>query len=127
MIIFDVITKLIKEKVIYISLTAVLILVSIFYYHCYVVEHIIFSDQQGKFTIISKCKAISVFTFTPYVSVRIKNFEVLTTAVNEGYDTLGDCMNSGIKRVEMQNDEKKIQIYTEDGKIKEIEIIYKPR
>ncbi len=100
---------------------------SVFYYHCYVAEHNILSVQQGKFIITAKCKASDVFTFTPYISIKIKNFDVLTTAVNSGYDTLKDCMRSGVKSVKIVDSERKVQILTEDNKIKEIDLIYSPR
>ncbi len=123
-----------KEKIVFIPLLFVFVMIAIFYGYCYVAEHTILSVEQNsvikrdrftnKFTITAKCKAVSAFTFAPYVSVRINGFEALTIAVNPGYDLLGDCMRSSVERVELSEIENKVRIYMKSGQIKEANIIY---
>lgn len=118
-----------KKEITFILLTAVLIFVSGFYYYCYIAEHTILAVKQDSiikpdvFTINSICKAVDAFTFAPYVSVKLNNFEVLTTAVTPGYDTLGDCLSS-IEQVQILEIERKLQIHLKSGEIKKVDIIY---
>lgn len=122
-----IIVNTIKEKFIYVTITSLLLIVAVSYHYCYIAEHNILSFQQGKYTVTAKCKSSDMFTFTPYIDVKIKNLDIMTTAVNSGYDSLKDCMRSGVKSVQIDENERKVQILTEGDKIKEINLIYSPR
>lgn len=107
-----------------------LCIIAIFYSYCFVIEHEILSIKQNasfendKFTITAICRPVDAFTSAPYVSIKLNDFEVVTTAVNAGYDFTSDCLQSSIKDVQLIEDERKVKIYMKDGQIKEIPIIY---
>ena len=101
------------------------------YYYFYIHEHVISSvtlaSTAGKgyeYTLSSKCIAVDPFTFAPYVSLKLNSFEIITSAVNQGYDTVGDCMRSSVRKVEFSEDEGKIRIYMVSGQIKDINVVY---
>ncbi len=119
------------KKISLVLLFSLFILIAVFYHYCYISDHLISSvthesliDKKDKYILTSECRAVSFDTFAPYVSVQVNNFKVLTTAVNAGYDTLGDCMKSSIERLQFIESEGKVQIYMKNGQVKEISIIY---
>ncbi|MCA1623843.1 MAG: hypothetical protein LC768_07905 [Acidobacteria bacterium] len=123
-------TKLMK-KVILVPSFVFFLLVAAFYQYCYVAEHIISSivldsslEERAQFTVTAECKGVRFDTFAPYVSVRLNDFELLKTAVNPGYDTLRDCMNSSIEGIEFLEVEEKVRVYMKNGEIKEVKLIY---
>lgn len=114
---------IIMKKIILIPIFTILLLGSGFYYYYYVTEHIISSVEQNEFIITSKCKATEIFTFAPYVSVELNRTELLTTKVNQGYDTLGDCLRSSVRQVQFLETEKQVQIQMQNGQIKKINLL----
>ena len=119
-----------KNRTTFILLFILLGSVSVLYYHYFVAERVIsttrFASIDGEkfdFTVTSKCKSVNLSTPTPYVSVQVGNVEILTTAVNSGYDSIHECLISSIERVDLSKDQKKLRIYMKDGRIKEIDIL----
>jgi hypothetical protein len=102
------------------------------YYYYYFKPHVFYSSQQNSlkskdgitdtFTLSGTCKAVNYDTFVPYVIVKVNSFEVLSIAVNNGYDTLHDCLAS-VTRIQFVEEEAKVQIFMQSGQKKEILLI----
>lgn len=122
---------IVKYRIPFTFVVIVFFSISVPYYYFYIKDHVISSIQQDslageqyKYVITSKCKAVDAFTFAPYISVHLNNFDVLTVALHQGFDTLGDCMRSSTKDMQLFEAEGKIKVYMVSGQIKEINIIY---
>lgn len=109
--------------------------IGLFYGYCYVAEHTILGINQDSirksnraiadvFTLQAKCKAASIGSFAPYVSIKLNGSELLTAKVNQGYDTLGDCMRSSIDGLEFIEQDRLVRISMKDRTVKEITLIY---
>ncbi len=118
------------KSYIFIPIFVLVCMVAFFYGYCFVAEHEILSVKQQsstegfEYTITATCRPISIGTSTPYVSVKLNDFEIVTTAVNSGYDFTTDCLNSSVKDVQLIEAERKVKIYMKNGHVKEIPIIY---
>jgi hypothetical protein len=104
------------------------------YKYCYVSEHQFFFDTQNSlkatdnitttFTLKGVCKAINYDTFVPYIIVKENDFEVISIALNNGYDTLLDCMKVNVDKFKVNDLEDTIQVFMKNGQIKEIKLIH---
>mgnify|MGYP000359591482 CR=1 FL=1 len=118
------------DKVFTFFLSFLLLFIVGAYYYCYRMEHVIFTVEQGSlvkpnvFSITSKCKSISTFTVTPYISIKLNSIEILNSALNSGYDTIKDCKTSSVRHVEILEAEKKVIIYMKNGQIQEINLFF---
>ena len=124
--------KSLTGSYIFIPIFVLLSVVAIVYGYCFVVEHEILSFQQkalndeGEYKIKATCRPINAFTSAPYISVRRDGVEILSAAVNTGYDFTTDCLKSSIKQVELLESENKVRIYMKGttNPIKEIQLLY---
>ena len=129
---FKAMLKSLTESYIFIPIFVLLSMIAIVYGYCFVAEHEILSFQQkalndeGEYKIKATCRPISAFTSAPYISVRRNGVEILSAAVNTGYDFTTDCLKSSIKQVELLESENKIRIYMRGGTspVKEIQLLY---
>jgi hypothetical protein len=119
----EIVMKLLKEKFVVLPILMVLALVSYCCYYYYDTDYVISSVKYKRFTITSKCKAITSGTIAPYITMYLGTTEIVTAMVDSGYDIPRDCMESSIDHIVVNEKDNKLQIYLKNGERKELNII----